>query len=131
MQVLFTSRRLDIDPTRSNRWPFSRDLYFYAPLDGEEPGKTFDELIEDSISKGEIRVEPESIEADDDLSEIGKEYGVGIIDVQQKTANEHAKFTRETLPLFRRVLALAVNALSYLTSKPPKEMDREFPEDTP
>jgi hypothetical protein len=131
-QVLVTSRRLDARPDRADRWPFSRDLYYYAPLDTTASDQTFDELIARAVEEKEIPVEPELIEPDDDsVLDLGDRL-VTVQDVRHETQAEHAHYMREGLSAFGRALSLAVNAVCYLNAvEDQKGIVPGYPDDAP
>lgn len=128
VQVLVTSRRLDVrSPDNATQWPFSRDLYFYAPLQMSDPDATIEDAVQRAIATGDIKVEAAATEqGDGDL--VHQEF---IRDVSHLTDAEQTARTKEGLPAFRRALALVMNALCYLNSTEDSSAERQLPGDTP
>lgn len=131
LQVLVTSRRLDTRPDSSVNWPFSRDLYFYGPLDISDAEKGYDAILDAAVGS-EIEIEA-SITAPDpemvlDLPDIGR---VLVADVRDLTAGEEAAYNRDALPAFRRALSLIINALCYIGGGDPDLADPTYPDDAP
>lgn len=132
LQIVVTSRRLDVhNPDKPNRWPFSRDLYFYAPLDTSDPDTTFDEAVRKAIESGEIKVEQTITAPEADQVFETPAGPVMVHDVRHLTDAEETARTREGLPVFKRALALVVNALCYLNASNDAETSTILPDDTP
>ena len=130
LDILVTSRRLGTN-YKSNTWPFSRDWYFYVPLDTSNTERTFGDLLADAIQKHAVVLEPELVAPDPDSTVEIDNRIVLVRDVRNKTAAEHAQYTAEGLPVFRQVLALAVNALCYLNATNDQERTLAYPDDAP
>jgi hypothetical protein len=132
LQVLVTSRRLDVRPDRAKRWPFSRDLYYYTPLDTSDPDRTFDKLIRQAVETKEISVEPELIEPDGDIVLGTGTRQILVRDVRHETQAEHAEYMREGLAAFGRALSLGVNAVCYLNASSDEgATEVGYPDDAP
>jgi len=130
LQILVTTRRLDARTNTSVRWPFSRDLYYYAPLDIDGHDRSFDEILAAAVGT-EIKLETEITEPDPDfIAEIPDGREVLVQSVRHLTEAEQAEYAREGLPAFRRTLALIVNALCYMTAEP-QDSAVDFPDDAP
>lgn len=130
LEILVTSRRLG-NYYKSNNWPFSRDWYFYAPLDISNTERTFEDLLADAIKKDAVVLEPQLVGPDPDFAAEIDSRTLLVRDVRYKTAAEHAQYTAEGLPVFRQVLALAVNALCYLNATNDEERTLTYPDDAP
>jgi hypothetical protein len=132
LQILVTTRRLDQQhPDKPNRWPFSRDVYFYAPLDVSDPEATFEDVVRAAIEDGEIKIEQSVMVPDED--EVVELPGGPVLvrDVRHLTDAEETALTREGLPMFRRALALVVNALCYLNATVGETEAKLLPDDSP
>lgn len=132
LQILVTTRRLDQQhPDKPNRWPFSRDVYFYAPLNVSDPDATFEDVVRTAIEGGEIKIE-QSIMTPDDEKVVELPGGPVLVrDVRHLTDAEQTELTREGLPMFRRALVLVVNALCYLNASSDETSTKRLPDDTP
>lgn len=132
LQVLVTTRRLDQQhPDKPNRWPFSRDVYFYAPLNVSDPDATFEDVVRAAIEDGEIKIE-QSIMRPDDEEVLELPGGPVLVrDVRHLTDAEETELTWKGLPMFRRALALVVNALCYLNATSGETEAKLLPDDTP
>ncbi|MTJ93587.1 MAG: hypothetical protein F8N36_12085 [Desulfovibrio sp.] len=131
-QVVVTSRRLDVrNPDKPNRWPLSRDLYFYAPLDISDPEATIEDAVRKAVVSGEIKIQQTALAPDDDAVVETQSGPVLVRDVRHLTDADETAWTREALPTFRRALALVVNALCYLNATEEDGEERELPDDAP
>lgn len=130
LQIVLTSRRLDVRDDSSRHWPFSRDLYYYVPCDISDERRTFSEILEAAVGT-EIRITPEITEPDPDfVAELGNSRQVLVRDVRHLSQAEAAEFNREGLPAVRRALGLVVNGLCYLNAEP-QELPEVYPSDAP
>lgn len=130
LEIVVTSRRLDAKPNDSRRWPFSRDLYYYAPLDTSNGERTFAEILDRAIGI-EIKIAADAIEPDPDmLADLPNGEAVSVHDVRHLTEAEQASYNSEGLPVFRRALALLVNGLCYMTAEP-QDTHVRLPDDAP
>ena len=132
LEVLVTTRRLDQrHPDKSNLWPFSRDSYFYAPLNISDAELTFEDAVRTAIESGEIKVEQSITAPAEDMEVDGPMGPIIVRDVRHLTDAEEAAKTRDGLPVFRRALALVVNALCYLNSTVGEVEAKLLPDDAP
>lgn len=130
LQIVLTSRRLDVRDGSTKHWPFSRDLYYYVPCDISDEGRTFSEILDAAVGT-EIRIAPELTEPDPDFfAEFGNAKQVVVRDVRHLSQAEAAEFNREGLPAVRRALSLVVNGLCYLNTEP-QELPEVYPSDAP
>lgn len=132
IQIVVTTRRLDLQHLdKPNRWPFSRDIYFYASLNLSDPSMAFDDIVRIAIKDGEIKIEQSIMSPDEDIT-IDEPMGmITVQDVRHLTDAEETALTREGLPMFRRALALVVNALCYLNSTTRETEATLLPDDSP
>jgi hypothetical protein len=132
LEIRVTTRRLDLQhPDKSNHWPFSRDCYFYAPLDMSDPCATFEDAVRSAIESGEIKAEQSITAPDEDIVFDGLAGPITVQDVRHLTDAEETARTREGLPVFRRALALVVNALCYLNATAGETETTLLPDDAP
>ena len=131
LQVLITSRRADVQSNRSNDWPFSRDRYFYAPLDNKDRERTLGELVAAAVEKGEIQLKAELPKPENDNFHESEIPGLYVCDVRHETEKEHVEYIQQGLGAFRRALALAMNAICYMTATSDEQRTPSYPEDAP
>jgi hypothetical protein len=130
LQIVLTSRRLDVRNGGSRHWPFSRDLYYYVPCDISDERRTFSEVLDAAVGT-EIRIAPEITEPDPDfVAELGNAKQMLVRDVRHLSQAEAAQFNREGLSAVRRALSLVVNGLCYLSAEP-QELPEVYPSDAP
>ncbi|MEN2990104.1 hypothetical protein WG926_17425 [Tistrella sp. BH-R2-4] len=130
LQIVVTTCRLDAGTSSAAYWPFSRDLYYYAPLDIADINRSFEQILDDAIGT-EIKLEADITEPDPDLvAERPDGHEVLIQDVRYLSQAEWAEYARDGLPAFRRALALIVNAMCYMTAEP-QDTALDYPDDAP
>ena len=133
-QVVITSRRLDVSAGVPGRWPFSRDLCYYFPLEIGNPDLTLDQAVDQAVASGEITLEANTLERDggEPAEYVDTLTGAIVTDVRHLTARETAAYNREGLAVSRRALALVANALCYLNCRDEEEeADVAWPDGAP
>jgi hypothetical protein len=149
LQIVLTTRRADFDPESSDAWPARTESYFYVPCKfGVDDQRTFEEVLDQSISEGEIKLRAEfakdmpmpgpsdSAELEDvEIVEVnGREMKVRWKDVPRLTtivdttrANDLREIERNqrAMPDVRRALSLVVNLLAYM-SLPPDDIETQY-----
>lgn len=134
VEVVVTSRRLDVRPDRSSGWPFTRDAYYYADLHPEE-GKTIEEILQATTDTEFRELEERSVTPPDEerVRQYDEVPGVVVVSTAHETARERAQFLSEGLSVFKRAVALAMVALCYLNSEDESEADvvSGYPDEAP
>lgn len=134
IEVVVTSRRLDVRPDRSSGWPFTCDAYYYADLHPEE-GKTIEEILKATTDAEFRSLEERSVvPPEEERVKLYEEFpGKAFVYTAHETAREHAEFLSEGLSVFKRALALTMIALCYLNSEDEEgaEIVSGFPDGAP
>lgn len=130
IEVVVTSRRLDTKLNVSTRWPFSRDLYYYAPLDTGDQERSFTDILNQAVGT-EIKISASATEPDPEMVvDLSDGRTVAIHDIRHLTEAEQAAYNREGLPAFQRALTLIINGLCYISAEPQDTLTC-LPDDAP
>jgi hypothetical protein len=116
IEVLLTTRRYDVDPSNSKRWPWSRDPYFYVPFEPGDSEETIENALTRLLKTRKIDIEPRDFIPDAvpmDLESTGFENApFEVFDVTARNNAIDAARNIEALPSVRRALSLLLNAIA-------------------
>jgi hypothetical protein len=136
IEILLTTRRYNVDPSNSKRWPWSRDPYFYVPFEPGDSEGTIENALTRLLKTRKIDIEPRDFIPDAvpmDLESTGFENApFEVFDVTARNDAIDAARNIEALPSVRRALSLLLNAIAYMTAEPEDVPETgQWPEDAP
>lgn len=123
-QLMITSRRLEVDGARQQRWITHPEPYYYISLRAA-PERTLQEALDEAVQTGELPLEPDSdaLDAMDRAIEAlredaATEHGIDLRVPAERAAVRSARFNLAGFAVAKTVATLAINVVCYMTAEP-------------